>query len=233
MTDGHSYPAGLGLDGPLEVQNWRPLVNWLLAIPHLLILYALRILRQILTLIAFFSVLFTRKIPQSLFDVIVMTQRYRWRVRSYVLWMRNSYPPFSFNMASQDDGVDPGSLTVEYPGEVNRWLPLVKWLLAIPHYVVLIFLSIGAIFAGLAAFFVVLFTGRYPAGIRSFLIDLSAWKLRVACYVAFLRDEYPPFGLHVAGPAAGMGAGGMQAPPPAPGPMQPPPVPPAPPGDAL
>jgi hypothetical protein len=228
-VDGNSYPAGLGFDGPPEVQNWRPLLNWLLAIPHLLILYALRVLRQVLLIISFFAVLFTKAIPVPLFDVIVMTLRYRWRTKTYVVWMRNSYPPFSFNMAAADDGIDPAWLTVERPAQVNRWLPLVKWLLAIPHYIVLIFLTIGTFFAGLAAFFVVLFTGRYPPGLRAFQINVHAWKLRVASYALFLRDEYPPFSLNVGGPGAVPAAGGGEMPASPSMPPVPPPVPPAPP----
>jgi Domain of unknown function (DUF4389) len=230
-TAGPSYPANMGFDGPFEVQNWRPLVNWLLGIPHLLVTYGLRILRQVLLLISFFAVLFTKTIPQSLFDVIVMTYRYRWRTTSYVLWMRNSYPPFSFNLTSRDDGIDPAWLSVEYPGELNRWMPLVKWFLAIPHYVVLIFLYIGAVFAAIGSFFVVLFTGRYPVGIRSYMVKVSAWGLRVSSYVGFLRDEYPPFALNVGGTTPGPGAAGNESPPmpPEPPPPMPPEPPPAPP----
>jgi hypothetical protein len=210
------------------VQNWRPLVNWLLAVPHLIIIYGLRVLRQVLLLVSFFAVLFTKSIPRSLFDVIVMTYRYNWRVGSYAGFMRNRYPPFSFNLTSTDDGIDPASLTVTYPGEVNRWLPLVKWFLAIPHYIVLVFLLVASIFVYIAAFFAVLFTGRFPEGMRRFVIQVSAWKLRVVSYAAFLRDEYPPFALNVQGPgAAGMAAPQMPSAPPMP--TGPPPVPPAPP----
>jgi roadblock/LC7 domain-containing protein len=225
--DPETYPAWLEFEGPLEVQNWRPLVNWLLAIPHWIIVYALRILRQALLVVSFFAVLFTKKIPRSLFDVIVMTYRYQWRVTSYVLWMRNAYPPFSFNLASTDDGIDPSSLSVMYADELNRWMPLFKWLLAIPHYIVVVLLSIGGLFAAIGAFFVVLFTGKYPAGIRSYLIKVTAWKLRVASYALFLRDEYPPFALNVA-PAGGTDMGAAGAPSGEPPPAGPPPVPPPP-----
>jgi hypothetical protein len=194
MTNG-SYPARLGLEAPLEVRNWRPLVHWLLAIPQLLVVRALQGLRQILTLIALFTVLFTKTIPDSLFNMIVMTRRYAWRVSTYFVWMRESYPPFSFTMTPQDDGIDPAWLSVDYPQELNRWAPLYKWLLAIPHYIVLVFLFVGAVFAALASFFAVLFTGRYPQGLRTYLIGVSRWSLRVSAYAGLLRDEYPPFSL--------------------------------------
>lgn len=249
MADG-SYPARLGLEAPLEVKNWRPLVNWLLAIPQLLLVRALLGVRQVLVLIALFTVLFTRAIPDSLFNMIAMTRRYAWRVSTYALWMRESYPPFSFTMTPQDDGIDPAWLSVDYPQKLNRWAPLYKWLLAIPHYIILLFLFIGAVFAALFAFFAVLFTGKYPAGFRSYLIGVSRWSWRVSAYAGLLRDEYPPFSLEdgtrggapavspggpvpqtPAGERLFQGEGGAQPPPPPPPegerPIVPPPPPPA------
>ncbi|HYU57778.1 MAG TPA: DUF4389 domain-containing protein [Actinomycetota bacterium] len=197
MSEVREYPARLKLEGPLEIKNWRPLVNWLLAIPQLLVAQALRAVRQVLQLIAFFTILFTKRIPRPLFDMIVMTLRYRWRVTSFTLWMRESYPPFDFTPASEDPANDPASVTVDYPEELNRWLPLVKWwLLAIPHYIVLFFLYLGAFFVGVVAFFAVLFTGRYPEGMRSYLVGVNRWSLRVLSYAGLLRDEYPPFSLN-------------------------------------
>src|SRR5712691_487785 len=89
-----SYPVRVDLRAPNKVANWRPLVHWLLVIPHLLIVYGLRVLRYALTIIAFFTVLFTKQIPDSIFNVIVMTRRYTWRAVSYGAWLRESYPPF-------------------------------------------------------------------------------------------------------------------------------------------
>ncbi|HEV8420004.1 MAG TPA: DUF4389 domain-containing protein, partial [Actinomycetota bacterium] len=126
-------------------------------------------------------------------------------------------------------------LSVEYPQELNRWLVLVKWwLLAIPHYIVLLFIGIGAFFVAVVAFFAVLFTGKYPKGLRSFLVGYSRWSFRVYAYAGLLRDEYPPFSLEngspPATPAAPAGSPSSQAPPPPPGedrPVVPPPPPPA------
>lgn len=174
---------------------WRPFVHWLLAIPQLLISYALRTLRQALLIIAFFSVLFTGSIPRGLFDTIAMTFRYRWRVLSYLLWMRASYPPFDFMPSSSDIGGDPAFVSVRFPRRLNQWLPLVKWLLAIPHYVVLVFLKVGVLFAIVFSLFGVLATGQYPEGIRNYIVGVTRWGLRVEAYVLFLRDEYPPFRL--------------------------------------
>ena len=227
MADG-SYPARLGIDAPLEVKNWRPLVHWILAIPQLLIANALRSLRQVITLIAFFTVLFTKKIPDSLFNMIVMSHRYSWRVASYALWMREPYPPFSFVVTPQDDGTDPAWLSIDYQQELNRWAPLYKWLLAIPHFIVLIFLWIVMVLVLIISFFAVLFTGKWPEGLRRYVVGVMRWGLRVSAYVSFLRDEYPPFSLENGGPAGTPVTTTAVSAPPTP-PSEPPAVPPPPP----
>lgn len=189
------YPARLEIDAPLQVANWRPLVHWLLVIPHALIASALRSLRNVLTLVVFFTVLFTKQIPRALFDMMTMTHRYQWRVNTYFAFMREPYPPFDFQPSSDDPGTDRATLSIEYPAELNRWLPLVKWFLAIPHYIVLSVLFAAAVVAGLIAFFAVLFTGRWPGGLRTFIVGVARWSFRVKVYVGLLRDEYPPFSL--------------------------------------
>jgi len=150
-----------------RITRWRPLVQWLLAVPHLLIASALRSLRQVLTLISFFTVLFSKQIPRPLFDAIVMTYRYEWRAMSYAFFMHEDYPPFDFNLSSEDDGVEAHTtLRLSYPEHLDRWKPLYKWFLAIPQYVVLIGLVVAAFLGVVAGFFAVVFTGEYPEGIR-------------------------------------------------------------------
>jgi roadblock/LC7 domain-containing protein len=194
-AQGSGYPARLDLDAPLKVARWRPLVNWILAIPQFIVAAGLQYLRRALLIVSFFMVLFTEQIPEQLFNLIVMTYRYEWRVKSFAFWMRESYPPFNFNMVAEDDGVDPASLSIQYPGKLKRWMPLVKWFLAIPHYFALLFVYIAGIFVFIASFFAVLFTGRFPAGMRDFLVGTNRWSMRVRADVGFLRDEYPPFSL--------------------------------------
>src|SRR2546430_2479526 len=120
------YPAQLEFHGELRIARWRHLVHWLLAIPHLLVVYALGMVRSVLTFIAFFTVLFTRQIPRPLFDVIAMTFRYEWRATSYALSLREDYPPFDFQPGAADDGADQNTLvTFAYPQRLSRWQPLV------------------------------------------------------------------------------------------------------------
>ena len=190
------YPAQVDFHGDAHITRWRPLVQWLLAIPQLVVASALRTVRQILILFSLFTVLFTKRIPRSLFDMITMSYRYEWRAVSYALFMHEDYPPFDFQPASDDDGVEPHTtLTIDYPEELDRWKPLYKWILAIPHYVVLLFLAIGAVVATVAGLIMVVITGEYPQGIRGFLVGVYRWALRVEAYVGLLTDAYPPFRL--------------------------------------
>jgi hypothetical protein len=196
MQAAPAYPVNLDFDAPLEVARWRPLVNWLLAIPQFIVLYALNAVAQAIVFISWFAILFTGAFPRALFDFVAMTQRYQWRVTSYAVWMREPYPPFEFTLTAEDPGTDPAFLSIEYPEQLSRGLIFVKWLLAFPHYIVLFFLGIGAAFIGLASFFVVLFTGRWNQGMRDYIVGVSRWGYRVTMYVYLMRDEYPPFSLY-------------------------------------
>jgi hypothetical protein len=89
----------------------------------------------------------------------------------------------------------PVQLEIDYQEEYSRWMPLVKWLLAIPHFFILIFLGIGAAFALIGAFFVVLFTQRYPRGIFDYVVGVYRWGLRVTAYTYLMTDRYPAFSL--------------------------------------
>ncbi len=190
------YPVQLEFHGDAHIARWRPLVQWLLAIPQLLIVNVLSSLRNVLTLISFFTVLFTKTIPRPLFDLTAMTLRYEWRALSYALFLHDDYPPFDFQPASDDDGVEPHTaVSLTYPEQLDRWKPLYKWILAIPHYVVLLGLAIASVFVVIAGFLAVIFTGEYPEGPRNFLVGAYRYCLRVQAYVGLLTDRYPPFAL--------------------------------------
>jgi Domain of unknown function (DUF4389) len=89
----------------------------------------------------------------------------------------------------------PVRVEIAYPAELNRWLPLVKWLLVIPHFIVLFFVAIGAFFVAVFAFFAVLFTGRWPRGAFDYLVGTFRWAYRVVAYFHLMVDAYPPFSL--------------------------------------
>jgi uncharacterized protein DUF4389 len=188
------YAAQLQFHADSHITRWRPLVQWLLAIPQLMIAAALRSLRQLLILFSLFTVLFTERIPRPLFDMIATAYRYEWRAVSYALFLHEDYPPFDFQPTAADDGAEPHTtLSITYPERLNRWAPLYKWFLAIPHYLVLLVLFAGAVAAFACGFFAVLFTGSYPEGIRDFLVGVYRYALRVEAYAGLLTDSYPPF----------------------------------------
>jgi hypothetical protein len=189
------YPVTVELAGDDEVARWRPFVNWFLAIPHYVVLYFLRIVAQALTFVALLTVLFTRRIPDGVFDFIVSAYRYQWRVTSYAAGLRDEYPPFEFQFSAEDTGTDAGILEIDRPGEMRRFMPLVKWFLAIPHYFILAALAVLSFFAWLIGAVGVLFTGQWNHGIREFIVAVNRYSNRVIAYVGLLTDEYPPFAL--------------------------------------
>jgi hypothetical protein len=136
-------------------------------------------------------ILFRQKYPRWWFDFNLQLVRFSTRVSSYLALMSDRYPS-----TDEEQSVH---LDLEYPNvkqDLNRWLPLVKWLLAIPHYVVLFFLGIASVFAVIIAWFVILFTGRYPRSLFNFVEGVMRWGLRVEAYSLLLvTDRYPPFRL--------------------------------------
>ena len=136
-------------------------------------------------------ILFRRRYPRWWFDFALQLTRFGARVGAYVGLLTDEYPSTVEEQAVH--------LDIDYPDverDLNRWLPLVKWLLAIPHLVVLLFLGVGAFFAVVAAWFAILFTGRYPRGLFDFVVGVGRWSLRVQAYAFLLvTDRYPPFSL--------------------------------------
>jgi len=184
------YPLRLDVEYPDQLNRWLVLVKWLLAIPHILIVYALVNVASVIHLIAFFAILFTTKYPQPLFEFVVNIYRWQANLYAYLGLMRDEYPPFSW-----EPGQYPVTFEIDYPPELNRWMPLVKWLLAFPHYIALFFLGIAALIVCVIAFFAILFTATYPRGMFDFTVGVLRWGNRVNAYVYFMRDEYPPFSL--------------------------------------
>jgi uncharacterized protein DUF4389 len=136
-------------------------------------------------------ILFRKKYPRWWFDWNRELLRFGNRVAVYFALMTDEYP--------STDEQQVVHLEIDYPNaetDLGRGMPLVKWLLAIPHYIVLFFLYIGAFFAVIFAWFAILFTGRYPRSLFDFVQGVIRWHLRVAAYMAILvTDKYPPFSL--------------------------------------
>ena len=136
-------------------------------------------------------ILFRQKYPRWWFDWNRELMRFSARVGVYLALMDDRYPS-----TDEQQGVALDFPYPDVPRDLNRWLPLVKWLLAIPHYVVLVFLWIAAIVAVIIAWFAILFTGRYPRGLFDFVLGVFRWTNRVVAYAFVLvTDRYPPFQL--------------------------------------
>jgi hypothetical protein len=194
--------------------RWLWLVKWLLLIPHYLVLAVLWVAFVALTLVAYVAVLFTGRYPAGIFDFNVGVLRWTWRVGyyGYSALGTDRYPPFT--LADVPDY--PARLVLDGPPRAPRWLPLVAWLLALPHLIIIGLLTgsgwsiatadgrvsysagvlgILVLVAGIA----LLFTGRYPAGLFDFVVGMDRWVVRTVAYVALLTDRYPPFRLDLGG----------------------------------
>ena len=183
------YP--LRFDVEYQEKHSRLLIffRWLLAIPHLLILYALGAVASICVFIAFFAILFTKKYPKGLFDFVVNISRWSANVTAYLCLLRDDYPPFSF-----DAGKYPVTFEVDYPNELGRFAPLYKWLFVIPSLIGLLFVAIVGYLLIIVAWFAILFTGSLPRGIHDFIVGMLRWSSRVNAYAGYLfTDAYPPF----------------------------------------
>ena len=220
-TAPHEYPVVIRgrLEEPLS--RWLWLVKWLLLIPHYIVLAFLWIAFAVVTVIAFFAILFTGRYPRALFDFNLGVLRWSWRVSyyGYSALATDRYPPFS--LAERSDY--PAALDIAYPQRLSRGLVLIKWwLLALPHYLLLglliggtsytttsvingetttwtvassSLLSLLVCFAGVG----LLFTARYPRGLYDLAIGIDRWVLRVIAYATLMTDAYPPFRLDQGG----------------------------------
>jgi len=136
-------------------------------------------------------IVFREKYPRWWYEWNLQLLRFSNRVGVYLALMEDRYPATDDEQAVRLDAPYPDARL-----ELNRWLPLVKWLLAIPHYIVLAFLWLGAVFAVIAAWFAILFTGRYPRGLFDYVEGVIRWHNRVVGYAYILvTDAYPPFRL--------------------------------------
>jgi hypothetical protein len=185
------YPIRYGVEYPERLSRWKIFLKWLFAIPQLIVIYLLSIILNVMVFIAFFAILFTKKWPRGMFDFAVQIQRWTLNVTSYVLLERDEYPPFS-----GEAGQYPLNYEVDYDDNLSRWQIFLKWLFAIPHYIVLVFLFIAGAVVVVIAWFAILFTARYPKGMFDFNVGVFRWYQRVYAYSFLLfTDRYPPFSL--------------------------------------
>jgi hypothetical protein len=249
----HVDPVALRARLDPDLSRWQWLVKWFLAIPHYVVLAFLWVAFVVTTLVAAVAILFTGHYPRGIFQFNVGVLRWTWRVSYYSASGgigTDRYPPFS--LAARPD--DPARLDIDYPERLSRPLVLVKWLLVLPHLLIVALLAGGSVrwlatdgdrvwydpsggggllgLLVLVAGVALLFTGRYPAALFDLVIGLNRWVYRVVAYVALMTDRYPPFRLDQGGEEPvpppdvppSMPSFGAPLPPPAASPPEPAPV---------
>jgi hypothetical protein len=214
MAVAGTYPVTLAVDYPERQSRWKTLLRLFLTIPVLLFLVVLsgatwsrfwsdgRVTSYSagatggVMLAIWVTIVLRARIPRWLFDFQVALLRWEIRALSYFALLTDTYPPF--------EGDYPIRFDVQYPERLSRWKVLIwKAVTSIPHMLVLAFLSIGAFFAVVFAWFAILFAGRFPQGLHAYVAGVIRWSVRVQAYFLSLTDEFPPFSLAPdAGPAS-------------------------------
>jgi hypothetical protein len=192
-----AYPASFDFDAPERIANWRPLVHWFLAIPHLLVVAALQRVAQALAVISWFAIVFTGRLPVGVARFQAMYIRYAIRTATYTGFLREEYPPFTLDTTTADPGDDPRVRVAVEPqiDDRNRVTTGFRLILVIPHLIALALLAIALVVVAIIGFFAVLFTGQWPEGLRTFALGVGRWWVRVQTYLLLLTDDYPPFTL--------------------------------------
>lgn len=186
MQNNNSYPVKLKIDYPEKLDKLSTFFRIFYAIP---IVIVLSFLSEYLFPAVLLMILFRQKYPRWWFDWNLAYYKFSMRISSYLLLLRDEYPSTDEEQAVH--------IEMNYPDvkkDLQRGMPLVKWFLAIPHYIVLTFLCIGVFVCCIVAWFAILFTGRYPRTIFDFVVGVLRWGLRVEAYAFLLiTDIYPPF----------------------------------------
>ncbi len=210
------YPARLDVDYPEKLDRFTTLVRIIWAIPILVVLSLIsasasdtvktvsdtgETLSHVTTsgagisgglfIATMLMIVFRQHYPRWWFDFARELTRFSARVGAYLGLLTDRYP------STEDE--QSVHLEIDYPDaerDLNQWLPLVKWFLAIPHYIVLFFLAVGALLAVVIAWIAILITGRYPRSLFDYVVGVGRWGLRVQAYAFLLiTDRYPPFSL--------------------------------------
>jgi hypothetical protein len=188
------YPATIEVRTPDELAKWRPLVQWILAIPHLIIVNALESVACVVAVVSWFVILFTGELPAGLARFQIMIVRYSARAQLYAGFLYEEYPPFDFAMSAQEPGGSPVDLAIEPALEDrNRLTVGLRILWVIPAILYAFVIGIVGVICWFLSFFAVLFTGRWPDGLRAWVMRTLRVSIRINAYVLLLTDEYPPF----------------------------------------
>ena len=192
-----AYPASVSVETPERIANWRPLVHWLLLIPHLIIFEVLQNVAWLLNVVSWVAIVFTGKLPKGLADFQSMYLRYSIRLYAYLDFLHEQYPPFAFDMSAAEPGGTSVSADLEPQlTDRNRLTVAFRLILAIPAAIFVVVTGLITTVLVVLGFFAVLFTGRWPAGMRGWVVSWYGVSLRFNAYLHLLTDEYPPFNLN-------------------------------------
>jgi small-conductance mechanosensitive channel len=188
------YPASIEVRTPDELARWRPFVQWILAIPHVLIAGALSYVAGALAIISWFVILFTGKLPDGIANLQVMIIRYTARAYAYAGYLHDEYPPFDFTMTASEPGGTPVDVALEPAlNDRNRLTVGLRFIWIIPAALFAFVISFVGMFVWIVAAFAILFTRRWPTGLLDWAGKYLRVWLRLEVYGWLLTDEYPPF----------------------------------------
>ncbi|MGE0601908.1 MAG: DUF4389 domain-containing protein [Dehalococcoidia bacterium] len=193
MTMAPAYPFGLEVDEPAPQSRLTVFFRILMLIPHVIILYFLGLAQNIVTLIAWFAILFTGKYPAGLLQFSTNILHWNTRVGGYALLLTGTYPPFALG----EDANYPVRLTGmgEEAGR-NRLTTFFRIFMIIPHIIVFYFLILALYIVLFISWIIALFTGSVPGGMHNFMAGVGRWGTRLNAYTLLLTDKYPPFSLN-------------------------------------
>jgi Domain of unknown function (DUF4389) len=190
-----TYPLNTEVDHAERVARWRPLLNWLLALPLFLWLQILQFGASGVAVVAWFAIVVTGRLPESLGDYLMAVLRYQWRVYTFLIGFTDRYPGFTVVAGYVDPGDYPAVLYSARPARRRRASVLFRVILVIPQAIVLFFLSLVAYLVLIIGWFAALIVGRWPLAWLGFVVDWLRWVFRVNGYWLLIVDDYPPFRL--------------------------------------
>ena len=186
----NAFPLTYEIERQDEYHRFLPLVKWLLVIPNIIVLAFVLIAALFAWIGSFFAVLVTGRYPEGIFNFLVGVGRWMARTGAYVCLLTDKYPPFTTAVTPEDTVV----YDVAYPEQgVDRWRPLVHWLLIIPYHLIATVLGYLVGLMTLISFFTILFTKQIPQGIFDMALNGIRWQARSNVYGAWMVTKYPPF----------------------------------------
>lgn len=188
------YPASIEVRTPDRVANWRPLVQWIMAIPHLVVAWVLQIVASVIALISWFAIVFTGRLPAELAEFQALILRYVNRAQIYAGFLHEEFPPFDFTTSNDEPGGTP--VDVSFQPRIdgrNRLTVGLRFIWVIPAMFYAFVIAIVGSICWFLGFFAVLFTGRWPDGLHLWVVRHLRVAVRLNAYALLLTDDYPPF----------------------------------------